>query len=322
VPHTSDPYSAQYAPLVLAASARQQRNLVIFAVADYDYRELAENWALSNKKAGNPALLYALDSEGYQYLSSRGVPVFDGTANFKEWDGYRLVRHLQRVEAEKFTAAAALAASGLDVLLTDVSHVFRAQVLPALRTHTHGIDMAVARGPCTGKAPIGCSLWWNFFFMRGSAPAPRLARLLSYQQQAIQKGMVDFYLRWWNGHHCMFQGYAKLFDSSSPFLENTTAVRLASEPEANAMVSLRNPSWCEDKAMAPGSCLRIGLLPITLFPPQAAGLFQANNATALVGRAARPDRGNRLRLDRYDEIDFDAQRTKMEEEGLWLLGGS
>ena len=40
-------------------------------------------------------------------------------------------------------------------------------------------------------------------------------------------------------------------------------------------------------------------------------------------RAARPDldpkRSHRLRLDRYDEIDFDNLKAQMVKEGLWVL---
>ena len=62
------------------------------------------------------------------------------------------------------------------------------------------------------------------------------------------------------------------------------------------------------------------MLPHDKFPP--AGQYVGSKGTALVGRSARPDldpkRSHRLRLDRYDEVDFDNLRGAMATEGLWL----
>ena len=63
------------------------------------------------------------------------------------------------------------------------------------------------------------------------------------------------------------------------------------------------------------------MLPFDKFP--GAGAYPGAAASALVGRTARPDldpkRSHRLRLDRYDEQDFDDLRAAMIKEGLWLL---
>ena len=63
------------------------------------------------------------------------------------------------------------------------------------------------------------------------------------------------------------------------------------------------------------------MLPTGLFPPP--GEYSAHRAYALVGRSLRPDldpkRSHRLRLDRYDEVDFENLREAMVKDGLWLL---
>ena len=330
VAHKPDPESSHYMPLVLAARRVASHNLVVMAAADVDYRFLAVNWHRSTTRSGmDNALVYCLDKELYAYLLERAVPCFNGTDNMLGWVATRLKRHLQHVEAEKFTAATALAAAGLDVLLTDVSHVFLHNPLPFLKEHTHGVEMAIGRGPCTGRAPVGCALWWNFFWLNGAGgerhnAAERRARIVAFNEAAIAKGMVDFYLRWWNGHHCMFQGYGKLFDSAGPRLESPTGLTpqtLASSAELTALVAFTPSQLTCGAAAASEGCLRIALLPTAQFPPPFAGAYRSANTTALVGRSQRPDRGHRLNLDRYDERDFEILRDAMIEDGLWLLDG-
>ena len=58
----------------------------------------------------------------------RGTSRFGALRSGRRADATRLVRHIQRCEAEKHLAAAALAAAGLDVLLTDASHVLLGDV--------------------------------------------------------------------------------------------------------------------------------------------------------------------------------------------------
>ena len=326
--HRPDPESAQYAPLVLAARGVASHNLVVVAAADVDYRYLALNWHRSAARSGmSNALVYCLDDELCAFLQGRAVPRFNGAKNMARWVSTRLKRHLQHVEAEKFTAATALAAAGLDVLLTDVSHVFLHDPAPFLREHTHGVEMAIGRGPCSGKPPIGCSLWWNFFWLNGAGGErhnahERRARIVAFNEAALGKGMVDFYLRWWNGHHCMFQGFGKLFESAAPQLDapaGLTPQALVTSADTTAVVAFRPSQLTCGAATTSDSCLRIALLPTAQFPPPFAGAYRAANATALVGRSQRPDRGHRLNLDRYDERDFESLREAMVEDGLWLL---
>ena len=219
-PNDADPASPQYAPLVAAARAvakhhlgRHGHHLVLMCAADFDFREVAENWYRAIERVGmSNALVYALDAEVYQHLSSRGVPTFDGSANLDAWNRTRVQRHLQRAEAERHMAAAALTAAGLDVLLMDASQVVIGDVTQPLHELTKmGVDMAVSRSGCNGKPPVGCGQWWNLVFLRGAGTAEQRARAVAFQTAGVRKGMIDFYLRWWNGAHCMLNGFGKEF---------------------------------------------------------------------------------------------------------------
>ena len=99
----------------------------------------------------------------------------------------------------------------------------------------------------------------------------------------------------------------------------TPELNVARANTSTSVVSLRNQRFCRGG----GGCLRIGHLPFGLFPPP--GLYRAYAKTALVGRTPRPDkdpaRSHRLRLDRYDDIDFTNLQQAMMEDGLWKLSG-
>lgn len=135
-----------------------------------------------------------------------------------------------------------------------------------------------------------------------------------------------------SGHHCIDgNGYPKLLRSSAPRLEHpVSAQESAADPHSTAVAILRGARG-----------LRLGLLPRHQFPP--AFMFGKNaessgdsptqpddassrRASALVGRIVRPDkdprRSHRLRLDRYDERDFDEMRSAMIAAGLWVLAPS
>ena len=112
-------------------------------------------------------------------------------------------------------AAAALDGAGFDVLLTDTTHVVLRYPFGYLRAQRDDVDLWAMRGGCNAKRPehseagLGCGMVWNFLFLRGARDAARGRRVVSFVQDAIDTGMVDFYLRWWAGHHCIFMGYAK-----------------------------------------------------------------------------------------------------------------
>jgi len=306
-PHRPD--SPQYATL-LAAARRHQ--LVILCAADFDYREIAENWYRAIQRVGlSNALVYALDTEVHVYLSGRGVPSVDGSANLEEWNRTRVARHIQRAEAERHLAAAALAAAGHDVLLTEATHVMLSDVTPMLHALAAkgDIDMAVPRGNCDGKAPVGCNLWWNLVFLRGAGTSGQRSRAVAFQEAGVRKGMVDFYLRWWNGAHCMFQGFAKLFAGCRPLLlDGVTAESLLSG-SSSAVAQL----GCDGT--------RIGLLPKSFF---AQPRLYRNGAAAearngMIMRSIKPAQRDRLNLDRYDAQDFDEITAAMKSDGLWFL---
>lgn len=161
-PHS--PSSPVYAPLVslgreLARSheASHSHRLLFLCAADFDFRLLASNWlAALHRKGATNALVYALDSDTHEYLRSQGHQSVDGSSNLAGWNATRLSRHIQRAEAERHLAAAALAWAGLDVLLTETTHVMVGDVRPMLRALAsaggdEGMDMAVPKGLCKGQ---------------------------------------------------------------------------------------------------------------------------------------------------------------------------
>ena len=318
--------SDKYTGLVAAAQRVQRHRLVAMTVADFDFRLLAENWYQHAQRADLPAIVHALDSEAFGYLSARGVATHNGTDNLLAWSITKLQRHIQRALAEKHMAAAALVAAGLDVLMFDSTHVpLRSPLAFFSAPELAAVDLLAPRGECNAqKQRAGCSLAWNFLFLRGSAPAPRRDRIVRYMQAAVDTGMVDFYLRWWTGHHCIYTGYDKLFRSQRFEFERVgepdgpppSAQLAADRPNATAILRL-GATWCGDD----GACLRLGLLPANLFPPPNG--YPAVRDVALTGRTIRPNkdptRSHRLRLDRYDEVDFDTLRVAMLADGLWRL---
>lgn len=189
-PHSPDPKSSQYAPLILAATeiaknhhGRHGHRLVIFTAADFDFREVALNWYRAIKKVGLHGLVYALDVEVHVYLSGRGVPSVDGSTNLQAWNQTRISRHIQRAEAERHLAAAAIVAAGFDVLLTDASHVVLGDIAPALHAiaKENIVDMAVARSNCDARIPFGCGHWWNLQFLRGAGMPAQQKKVVDFQ---------------------------------------------------------------------------------------------------------------------------------------------
>lgn len=118
--------------------------------------------------------------------------------------------------------------------------------------------------------------------------------------------------------HCIEGGYNKLFNDLRPRLEGGMTAEEAAAQHACGE-QLRRP--CAVVTLQRYVGLRIGLLPASLFP--SASAYRRANSTALVGRVLRPNldplRSHRLRLDRYDDVDFDQLREAMVSAGLWLL---
>lgn len=329
--------TAAYASLIAAATKLvgqgDDSKLLVFAAADFDFRELGENWYRATQRAGIPhALLYALDTEAYAHFLARGIPTANGTDNLNAWASTRLQRHIQRALAERHMAAAALANAGIDVLLTDTTHVFTRPIAPFLATVPSDVDVLTMRSGCSLKREplLGCGFSWNFLLLRGSAGGnlARRERVVTFVQTAIDVGMVDFYLRWWAGHHCIFMGYVKMIKAARPRLVSIqAAAKVAPSAATNvqhangstAVVEVQRKGLCP-RAGEGGACVRVAQLPFDLFPPP--GLYRAYAKTALVGRTPRPDkdpaRSHRLRLDRYDEQDFSELKQAMMEDNLWV----
>lgn len=291
--------------------------------------------------------MYALDAEAHQYLSARSVHVVDGSANFDAWNVTRLQRHIQRAEAERHVAAAALAASGRDVLLTDATHVLLHDVTPTLHRLAKDVDMALPRGHCSGEPPVGCSPWFNLVFLRGAGSPQQRTRAVAFQvalaltqptrqptrhppplhrhtalaaattrhipapqTAGVRRGLVDFYLRWWSGAHCIYSGFGKHFADCDPALVDGAAPDSIGASATTAVVALKGCGQA-----------RIGLLPDTFFNMQRL-YTNGENRTApfgMIARSPKPAQRDRLKLDRYDKQDFDELRVAMQADGLWFL---
>ena len=165
------------------------------------------------------------------------------------------------------------------------------------------------------SAPFsGCGPVWNLAWLRGAGTPEARERAVSFQTTSIRTGIVDFYLRWWNGAHAIFNGFGKTASRCSKVLDGGLT-------EAD-LVNMTSPAVVRLK----GGCfsghdeLRVGLLPDTFFAqygfygePWPAG------ASAMVSRATKPAQRDRLRLDRYDAQDFDEMVAAMKAQQLWFL---
>ena len=326
-PHGPDPTGPLYAPLVAVARSVARDGVVLLAIADFDYRELALNWHASARRVGlSNALLLAADAAMAGHLAERRVPYFNGSAAVDAWSSTRLDRHVQRVVMERHVAAAALLAAGVTVLLTDATSVFVRDPLPFLLAEARGasLDVLIQRDsyPPPTVRTLGCAVAAGFVFM-----APSRA-LVSFLGALVVRGMVEFYLRWTNAVDQ--QGWNLLLKESSPTLELAGLASHTSEyVNTTTAVALRKRyEGCAGKraaaAAAAGGCLRVGLLPYDRFPRH--GEWAALRETAMVWhgprtRGTQPFRGHRLRLDRYDEEDFARMAAVLKADpGLWAVG--
>ena len=330
-PHAPDPASPQYAPLVAAASAaaaaarRGAAKLVVFCAADFDFRELAENWYSAARKASPNAgaLVYAADADAYAYLIARRVRAVDGSANFDAWNRTRLQRHIQAVDGEKHIAAAAIAAAGLDVLLTESTHVLLRDVVPTFAgVARDSVDVAAAKGGCNGRPPVGCDPTWNLVWLRGAGTEEQRRRTVAWQVNGVTHGMVDFYLRWFNGAHCILQGFGKKYNSCSPTLVAPAAAVGSPSALNNATAVDAATITLRPQCTGGEQPLRIGLLPDTFYAsPRWYGPSDSSPARlqAQIAKAAKPAQRDRLNLDRYDAQDFAELTAAMKADGLWFL---
>lgn len=200
MPHSPDPPHEHYHEVVQAAHAVQQHNLVVMAAADYDFREIIQNWYAHLKRLGiQNALVLAMDRELSRDLELRRIPHADNSVNLDAWNATCLQRHIQRVRTERQLALCALLLSGLDVLHTDATVVFTKDVLPMLRTQQpfHDADFLVQResGPGGAYRKIGSCVNPGFLYARGARGAENRERLLRFFNDMVRRGLVEFYNR-------------------------------------------------------------------------------------------------------------------------------
>ncbi len=319
------PANPDYSALLAAAKAVAIQKVVILAAADFDYRELALNWVAHVRARGHAnALLLAMDSELVAELSRRGIAHADNSANLAAWNATCLQRHVQAVRTERHVAAAALVAASYDVLLCDVTAVFSADPMPYLLDASRQADVLFQRDDWPAEPnKVGLAVNSGFVYYRGSSSrAAEVARLIG---AAVDRGLIEFYLRWNNivdqyGWSFVLQKWAT-GGATSEFANETTIGTLK-----------------RNHCMRDGACLSYGLLPWDKFPrhykPGGAKKWAELSPKALIfhmtvacaeqdapcgGDALRTFKGNRQRLDRYDETDFVDMANALRAAGAWML---
>ena len=147
--------------------------------------------------------------------------------------------------------------------------------------------------------------------------ADAVARLV---MDVVARGLIEFYLRWNN-----------IVDQYGwSFVLSESGVRPATSEFANETTVGVIKRWrCMQQG---GTCLRVGFLPYNRFPRH--GHWAGLAATADVyhmtigcvqekapcsAPGIRPFRGNRQRLDRYDDGDFEDMASTLKSIGAWLL---
>ena len=112
---------------------------------------------------------------------------------------------------------------------------------------------------------------WTLAYRRGAAGDERRARVLAWIAAGIDVGMVDFYLRWWSGHHCIDSGFGKLYQGEAPTGDLAPEAAVA-QPNAPLYATFGKKRF---------TGLRLALMPLDLFPPPAKGAYAGAKATAL-----------------------------------------
>eukprot|EP00322_Chrysochromulina_rotalis_P018224 CAMPEP_0115839308 /NCGR_PEP_ID=MMETSP0287-20121206/6186_1 /TAXON_ID=412157 /ORGANISM="Chrysochromulina rotalis, Strain UIO044" /LENGTH=395 /DNA_ID=CAMNT_0003292879 /DNA_START=57 /DNA_END=1244 /DNA_ORIENTATION=+ len=309
-PHTPDPQ--HYTSLV--KQARHVASESVLAAADYDFREIILNWAVHAERVGlTNTLVLSMDTEIHDFLEQRKVVSVDNSANLLAWNVTCLTRHIQRVRMERQLAVAALVAAGLDVLLTDATVVFVRNPLPWLaHPKLAGVDVFAQResGPAAAARKIGCGVNPGFLLVRSGQRSSSLARLF---HDIVRRGLVEFYNRWNNVVDAL--GWSFIIADTADLRSVTSA--------------LTNETTFTTLARYDG--VRVALLPHDRFPRIGSWVDHRHQAfihhlvaDGTLGKwyeepwGVLPFRGHRQRLDRYDQLDFDAHRRVMQQVGLWL----
>ena len=324
MPHRPGPDT--YAVLVAEARRVQKDGLVVVTSGDWDYREIVLNWVLhAHKLKYSNALVIAMDPELHGDLKRRRIPVADNSANLQAWNNTCLQRYIQAVRMERHLAVAALLGAGLDVLHTDATAVFLRDVLPVLRAQPQHVDVLFQRDdwPASPVQAMGTAVNAGFMYLRASK-GEAVVRLLV---DSVVRGLIEFYLRWNN-----------IVDQYGfSFVVEASGVRPHTTEFANETTTGTIKRWgCMKENDGDGSgCLGVGFLPYDLFPRH--GRWPDLAPKALVyhmtigcveekapcsSPGVRPFRGNRQRLDRYDESDFDDMVATLRSIGAWLVDAS
>ena len=212
------------------------------------------------------------------------------------------------------------------MLLSDASCVFVRDFVPQLHAQPRAaFDILVQRDvwPSSPVRKVGTASNAGLYYVRAGKDGAS-ARLV---MAAVERGLVEFYLRW-NNIPDQYGFSHALADTkleggvTSPTANLTTVGELQ-----------RRGSACRRR----GNCLRAGWLPFDEFPrahsPAVPGEWAQLRDKAAVYHLAynclqehapcsvpgiRPFRGHRQRLDRYDDVDFADQRSTLQALGLWL----
>ena len=92
-----------------------------------------------------------------------------------------------------------------------------------------------------------------------AAPRNAASSIATWQVAAIKHGMVDFYLRWWNGNHCIMSGFGKKLGNCNPRLAQGLTPAETGTGAINSTILF--------DANCGGNPLHMGLLPPALFLP-------------------------------------------------------
>mmetsp|Transcript_2757 Transcript_2757/g.8489 ORF Transcript_2757/g.8489 Transcript_2757/m.8489 type:complete len:303 (+) Transcript_2757:225-1133(+) len=275
----------------------------------------------AHKLGHSNAIVLAMDRELANEMLTRKIPVFDNSINLDAWNSTCLQRHIQAVRMERHLAAAALVSFGYDVLLTDSTAVLLKPILPFFRQQPADVDLFFQRDdwPADPVRHIGCAVNAGFVLMRGKK-GQKVAALV---EDMVKRGLIEFYLRWNN----IVDQYGWSF-----ILAESAGMRLeATERGNNTAIGIITRKGCNQD----GDCLKAALLPFDLFPRHASSWWSVKS-TALIHHltwncaeekapCGRPEngirvfRGNRQRLDRYDETDFEDQTAALRAVGAWLV---
>ena len=135
--------------------------------------------------------------------------------------------------------------------------------------------------------------------------------------------IIEFSLRWTNAVGLL--GLNGLILESKPQLVGVTAAENHERANRTTLLQIsRRFKGCDAQEPV---CLTVGMLPFNQFPRHGQWEMLRREALVYKGPSTKVSgqttfRGHRLRLDRYDEVDFENMVASLKSEGLWLLSSS